>query len=108
MAYSLWKLQDRGPLFVDPAVDIYEGMIIGEHLKGGDLVVNACKNKQLTNVRSSGTDEALRLTPIKRMTLEEAIDYIGPGEYVEVTPVSIRIRKKYLTETERKKAGKNG
>lgn len=108
MAYSLWKLQDRGPLFVDPAVDIYEGMIIGEHLKGGDLVVNACKNKQLTNVRSSGTDEALRLTPIKRMTLEEAIDYIGPGEYVEVTPLSIRIRKKYLTETERKKAGKNG
>lgn len=108
MAYSLWKLQERGPLFVDPAVDVYEGMIIGEHLKGGDLVVNACKNKQLTNVRSSGTDEALRLTPIKRMTLEEAIDYIGPGEYVEVTPQSIRIRKKYLTETERKKAGKNG
>ncbi|MDD4151394.1 MAG: translational GTPase TypA [Candidatus Gracilibacteria bacterium] len=108
MAYSLWKLQERGPLFVDPAVEIYEGMIIGEHLKGGDLVVNACKNKQLTNVRSSGTDEALRLTPIHRMTLEEAIDYIGPGEYVEVTPLSIRMRKKYLTENERKKAGKNG
>lgn len=108
MAYSLWKLQERGPLFVDPAVEIYEGMIIGEHLKGWDLVVNACKNKQLTNVRSSGTDEALRLTPIHRMTLEEAIDYIGPGEYVEVTPLSIRMRKKYLTETERKKAGKNG
>ncbi|MDD5213003.1 MAG: translational GTPase TypA [Candidatus Gracilibacteria bacterium] len=108
MAYSLWKLQERGPLFVDPAVEIYEGMIIGEHLKGGDLVVNACKNKQLTNVRSSGTDEALRLTPINKKSLEEAIDYIGRGEYVEVTPLSIRIRKKYLTETDRKRAGKNG
>lgn len=108
MAYSLWKLQERGPLFVDPAVEIYEGMIIGEHLKGWDLVVNACKNKQLTNVRSSGTDEALRLTPIHRMSLEEAIDYIGRWEYVEVTPLSIRMRKKYLTENERKKAGKNG
>jgi GTP-binding protein len=108
MAYSLWKLQERGPLFVDPAVEIYEGMIIGEHLKGWDLVVNACKNKQLTNVRSSGTDEALRLTPIHRMSLEEAIDYIGRWEYVEVTPLSIRMRKKYLTETDRKKAGKNG
>lgn len=108
MAYSLWKLQDRGPLFVDPAVQIYEGMIIGEHLKGWDLVVNACKNKQLTNVRSSGTDEALRLTPINRKSLEEAIDYIGRWEYVEVTPLSIRMRKKYLTETDRKKAGKNG
>lgn len=108
MAYSLWKLQERGPLFVDPAVEIYEGMIIGEHLKWWDLVVNACKNKQLTNVRSSGTDEALRLTPIHRMTLEEAIDYIGRWEYVEVTPLSIRMRKKYLTENDRKKAGKNG
>jgi GTP-binding protein len=108
MAYSLWKLQERWPLFVDPAVEIYEGMIIGEHLKGWDLVVNACKNKQLTNVRSSGTDEALRLTPINKKSLEEAIDYIGRGEYVEVTPLSIRIRKKYLTETDRKRAGKNG
>lgn len=107
MAYSLWKLQERGPLFVDPAVAIYEGMIIGEHLKWGELVVNATKNKQLTNVRASGTDEALRLVTPKRMTLEEAIDYIGPDEYVEVTPLSIRLRKKYLTETERKKFGRS-
>jgi len=107
MAYSLWKLQERGPLFVDPAVAIYEGMIIGEHLKWGELVVNATKNKQLTNVRASGTDEALRLVTPKRMTLEEAIDYIGPDEYVEVTPLSIRLRKKYLTETERKKYGRS-
>ncbi|NUJ98221.1 translational GTPase TypA [Candidatus Gracilibacteria bacterium] len=103
MAYSLWKLQERGPIFVNPATEIYEGMIIGEHLKGGDLTVNPCKNKQLTNIRASGTDEALRLTPPKIMTLEEAIDYIGPDEYVEVTPESIRLRKKYLTENERKK-----
>lgn len=103
MAYSLWKLQERGPIFVNPATEIYEGMIIGEHLKWGDLTVNPCKNKQLTNIRASGTDEALRLTPPKIMTLEEAIDYIGPDEYVEVTPESIRLRKKYLTENERKK-----
>ena len=107
MAYSLWKLQDRGPLFVDPAVAIYEWMIIWEHLKWGELVVNATKNKQLTNVRASGTDEALRLVTPKRMTLEEAIDYIGNDEYVEVTPLNIRIRKKYLTETDRKKFGRN-
>lgn len=103
MAYSLWKLQERGPIFVEPATEIYEWMIIGEHLKGGDLTVNPCKNKQLTNIRASGTDEAIRLTPPKLMTLEEAIDYIGPDEYVEVTPLNIRLRKKYLTETDRKK-----
>lgn len=107
MAYSLWKLQERGPLFVDPAVAIYEWMIIWEHLKWGELVVNATKNKQLTNVRASGTDEALRLVTPKRMTLEEAIDYIGNDEYVEVTPLNIRLRKKYLTETDRKKFGRS-
>lgn len=103
MAYSLWKLQERGPLFVDPAVEIYEGMVIGEHNQGSDLVVNATKNKKLTNVRASGTDEALTLTPIVPMTLERAIEYIGPDEFVEITPKSIRLRKKYLKEHERKK-----
>jgi GTP-binding protein len=103
MAYSLWKLQERWPLFIDPAVAIYEWMIIWEHLKWWELVVNATKNKQLTNVRASGTDEALRLVTPKRMTLEEAIDYIWNDEYVEVTPLNIRLRKKYLTETDRKK-----
>lgn len=107
MAYSLWKLQDRGPLFVQPATEIYEGMILWEHLKWGELVVNATKNKQLTNVRASGTDEALRLTTPKIMTLEEAIDYIGNDEYVEVTPLNIRLRKKYLSETDRKKYGRS-
>ena len=107
MAYSLWNLEDRGPILVDPATEVYEGMIIGEHLKGGDLVVNPTKNKQLTNVRASGTDEAIKLTPIRRMTLEDCLDYIGSDEYVEVTPKSLRLRKKFLTENERKRAGKN-
>jgi len=103
MAYSLFNLQDRGTIFVKPATEIYEGMIIGESNKGQDLAVNATKNKKLTNVRASGTDEALKLVPQKIMTLEEAIDYISNDEYVEVTPLSIRLRKKYLTENERKR-----
>jgi GTP-binding protein len=105
MAYSLWKLEERGPILVEPGTEVYEGMIIGEHLKGGDLVVNATKNKQLTNMRASGTDEAVRLTPIRQMTLEDCLDYIGDDEYVEVTPLNLRLRKKWLTETDRKKNG---
>ena len=103
MAYSLFNLQDRGTIFVEPATEIYEGMIIGESNKDQDLAVNATKNKKLTNVRASGTDEALKLVPPKLMSLEEAIDYISNDEYVEVTPTSIRLRKKILTETERKR-----
>lgn len=106
MGYSLWKLQERGPIFIDPAIEIYEWMIIWEHLKWWDLTVNATKNKQLTNIRASGTDEAIRLTPPRRFTLEDALDYISNDEYVEVTPKSIRLRKKYLTENDRKKAGR--
>ena len=103
MAYSLFNLQDRGTIFVEPATDIYEGMIIGESNKDQDLTVNATKNKKLTNVRASGSDEALKLTPPKIMTLEEAIDYISEDEYVEVTPETIRLRKKHLKETDRKR-----
>lgn len=103
MAYSLWKLQERGPLFVDPAVEVYEGMIIGEHNQGTDLVVNPLKNKKLTNTRSSGNDEALTLIPPIRMTLEMAIEYIKDDEYVEITPKSVRLRKKFLTENDRKR-----
>lgn len=106
MAYSLWKLEERGPIFIDPQTEVYEGMVIGEHLKGGDLVVNPTKNKQLTNMRASGTDEAVRLTPPRKFTLEEALDYISSNEYVEVTPSNIRIRKKGLTEADRKRGGK--
>lgn len=103
MAYSLWKLQERGPLFIGPATEVYEGMIIGEHNQGTDLTVNPNKNKQLTNVRASGSDEALTLTPINEMTLEKAIEYIKEDEYVEITPKSIRLRKKHLNENERKR-----
>jgi len=103
MAYSLFNLQERWTIFVEPATEIYEGMIIGESNKDQDLTVNATKNKKLTNVRASGTDEALKLTPPKIMTLEEAIDYISEDEYVEVTPKSIRLRKKFLKETDRKR-----
>ncbi len=103
MAYSLFNLQDRGTIFVQPATEIYEWMIIWESNKGQDLSVNSTKNKKLTNVRASGTDEALKLIPPKIMTLEEAIDYISGDEYVEVTPLSIRLRKKFLTEGERKR-----
>lgn len=105
MAFSLFNLQDRGPILIEPTTEVYEGMIIGEHLKGSDLVVNPTKNKQLTNMRASGTDEAIRLVPIRKMTLEDCLDYIGDDEYVEVTPSSLRLRKKWLTENERKKYG---
>ncbi len=106
MAYSLWKLQERGPLFVNPATEVYEGMIIGEHNQGTDLAVNPNKNKKLTNVRASGSDEALTLTPITEMTLEKAIEYIKEDEYAEITPTQIRLRKKFLKENERKRSGK--
>ncbi len=107
MAYSLFNLQDRGTIFVEPATEIYEGMILGESNKDQDLTVNATKNKKLTNVRASGTDEALKLTPPKLMSLEEAIDYISEDEYVEVTPETIRLRKKFLKEGERKRGKKD-
>jgi len=103
MAYSLFNLQDRGTIFIKPTTEIYEGMIIGESSKDQDLTVNATKNKKLTNVRASGTDEALKLTPPKIMSLEEAIDYISEDEYVEITPESIRLRKKHLKEVDRKR-----
>lgn len=102
-AYSLWKLQERGPIFIRPQTKIYEGMIIGEHNRGTDLTVNATKGKKLTNIRAAGSDEAITLiTPIE-ITLEKALEYIKEDEYVEVTPLSIRLRKKYLTEHERRR-----
>lgn len=103
MAFSLFNLQDRGQMFIKAQTELYEGMIIGESSKDQDLAVNATKNKKLTNMRASGTDEALKLTPPKLMTLEEAIDYVSNDEYVEITPSTIRLRKKWLTEGERKR-----
>jgi GTP-binding protein len=106
MAYSLWKLQERGQLFILPQIQVYEGMIVGESAKSDDLVVNVTKNKKLTNVRASGTDEAMTLTPITPMTLEQALEYIDDDELVEVTPRAIRLRKKLLKEVDRKRAGR--
>jgi GTP-binding protein len=106
LAYGLFNLQDRGRLFVDPNVDVYEGQVIGLHSRGNDLVVNPTKGKQLTNVRASGTDEALTLTPPVRHSLEQALEFIEDDELVEVTPASIRLRKKLLLEHERKRASR--
>ena len=104
VAYALWKLQDRGRMFSVPGDPVYEGMIIGIHSRDNDLVVNPIKGKQLTNVRSSGTDEAVRLVPAIQMTLEYAVEFIADDELVEITPQSIRLRKRYLKEHERKKS----
>ncbi len=106
MKYSIWKLQERGKIFILPQAAMYEWMIVGESAKPGDMVVNLTKNKQQTNVRESGNDEAMRLEPIIPLTLEDSLAYISTDEYVEITPKNIRLRKIYLTDSERKKAGK--
>lgn len=103
VAYALWKLEDRGRMFVAPGDKLYEGMVIGIHTRDNDLVVNPVKGKQLTNVRASGTDEAVRLTTAIKMTLESAVEFIDDDELVEITPISIRIRKRYLNETDRRR-----
>lgn len=106
VAYALWKLQDRGRMFVSPGDPLYEGMIIGVHSRDNDLVVNPIKGKQLTNIRASGTDEAVRLVPPIQLTLESAIEFIADDELVEITPKSIRLRKRHLKEHERKRAAR--
>lgn len=106
VAYALWKIQERGRLFVSPGEKLYEGMIIGEHSRDNDIVVNPIKGKQLTNIRASGTDEAVRLVPPVKLTLESAVEFINDDELVEITPVNIRLRKRYLKEHERKKAAR--
>ncbi len=106
VAYALWKLQDRGRMFVSHNDPVYEGMIIGIHSRDNDLVVNPIKGKQLTNVRASGTDEAVRLVPPIELTLEYAVEFIEDDELVEITPKSIRLRKRFLKEHERKRASR--
>jgi GTP-binding protein len=105
-AYSIDKLQDRGRFFVDPGVDVYEGQIMGEHIRDNDLVVNIVKGKALTNMRASGTDDSNRIAPAIKFSLEEAMEYIQADEYIEITPLSMRLRKIFLTENERKIKGK--
>ncbi len=103
VAYALWNLEDRGAMMIEPGCKVYKGMIVGEHSRGNDLVVNVLKGKKLTNIRTTAKDEAIRLTPPMRMTLEKALAYIEDDELVEVTPKSIRVRKKLLDENERRK-----
>ncbi|MGB4883274.1 MAG: translational GTPase TypA [Neisseria sp.] len=103
VAYALWNLEDRGRMFLSPGDKLYEGMIIGIHSRDNDLVVNPIKGKKLTNVRTSGTDEAVRLTTPIKLTLESAVEFIDDDELVEITPKSIRLRKRYLNESERRK-----
>jgi len=108
LGYGLFFLQERGRLFIDPNVEVYEGMIVGLHSRDNDLVVNPTKGKQLTNVRASGTDEAITLTTPVKHTLEQAMEFISDDELVEITPNHIRLRKKHLTENERKRASRGG
>ena len=106
-AYSLFNLQGRGRLMIGPGVDVYEGIVLGIHVRDNDLPVNPVKGKQLTNIRAAGTDENLILTPPIKMTLESALEFIDDDELVEVTPAHIRLRKKLLKESDRRRAGRS-
>jgi GTP-binding protein len=108
VSYAMWKLEDRGFFFISPQEDVYQGMIIGQHSRENDLEVNPLKGKQLTNVRASGTDEAVKLTTPVKLSLEQAIAYIDDDELVEVTPNAIRLRKRFLDPVDRKRQGKSG
>ncbi|MCK5760118.1 MAG: translational GTPase TypA, partial [Candidatus Delongbacteria bacterium] len=103
VAYSLWNLQERGSMFINPGVTVYGGMIVGEHSRDGDLDVNVLKGKKLSNVRSSGADDAIKLTPPRDLTLEQAIEFLKDDELLEVTPENFRLRKRYLNVHERRK-----
>jgi GTP-binding protein len=106
LAFSLWNLQERGVLYIDPAIEIYEGMVIGHVLNGENLEVNPTKNKQLTNMRTSGNDEALYLIPPLRMNIEKGLEIMQGDEYLEITPKNVRLRKKLLTKNDRAKTGR--
>jgi GTP-binding protein len=106
VAYALWNLEDRGPMMIEPGWKVYQGMIIGEHTRDNDLEVNVLKGKQLTNIRTTSKDEAVRLTPPIKMTLDRALTYIQDDERVEVTPKSIRLRKVHLDPNNRKRSEK--
>jgi GTP-binding protein len=106
VAYSLWNLQERGVLFIRPGIDVYEGMVVGENARAGDLEVNVTKGKKLTNIRAAGADDAILLETPRQLTLESALEFIGDDELVEVTPAAIRLRKRHLKAHERKKASR--
>ena len=100
-AFALWNIQERGELFIGPAIEVYEGMIVGENSREQDMDVNVCKEKKQTNMRSSSADEAIRLIPHRELSLEQAIEFIADDEFVEITPKSIRLRKKVLQANRR-------
>jgi GTP-binding protein len=102
-AYALDNLQDRGILFIGAGEQVYEGQVVGEHCRENDLPVNVCREKKLTNMRAAGADKSIILKPPRKMTLEQALEYIEDDEYVEVTPTSIRLRKMFLKENDRKR-----
>ena len=106
LGYSLFNLQERGVLFIEPQTKVYTGMIIGEHSRPNDLDVNPIKGKNLTNVRASGSDDAIKLVPPRKLSLERALEWIEEDELVEVTPVNVRVRKRYLDPTQRKRMEK--
>ena len=108
VAYGLAAAQERGALFIGPGTMVYEGMIVGENPRGEDMAVNVCKKKQLTNMRASGSDDALRLIPPRQMSIEAALEFISDDELLEITPESIRMRKRVLSNTERLKKTKGG
>jgi GTP-binding protein len=100
-AFALWNIQERGELFIGPAIEVYEGMVVGENSREQDMDVNVCKEKKQTNMRSSSADEAIRLIPHRELSLEQAIEFIADDEFVEITPKSIRLRKKVLQANKR-------
>ena len=106
VAYALWGLQERGTMFVEPGDPVYEGMIVGEHVRTGDLDVNVCKEKKLTNIRAASADEHIKLEPPREITLERAIEFIEEDELIEVTPEAIRLRKRIRDQNRRRKAQK--
>jgi GTP-binding protein len=106
VAYGLFHLEPRGKLFIPAGIECYEGMIIGEHAKDNDLIVNCAREKKLTNMRASGSDDAVKLTPVTPLTLERAMEWINDDELIEVTPETIRLRKRYLDPNLRKRAEK--
>jgi GTP-binding protein len=105
-SYAIFNLQERGEIFIDPGIQVYEGMLIGENSRPADMDVNVTKEKKQTNMRASSADEAIRLIPPRKLGLEQAVEFINDDELVEITPVSIRLRKKILSSNQRPKAGK--
>ena len=108
LGYSLWNLQERGALYIGPNTEVYEGMVIGNVAKGNDMAVNPTKGKQLTNMRASGSDDAIILTPFLPVTLERGMEIMTEDEYLEITPNNIRLRKQFLTENDRIRASRAG